>query len=72
MKIMTISNGTKRIVLIPENDSERADLQTMSKVETQKLLTDKALSVLDVVIPEGSLIIQSKQLGPGKAGGAEE
>lgn len=63
MKTMIISNGTKRLILIPENDAERADLELISKQETQKLLTDKALSVIDTVIPEGSLIIQSRTLG---------
>jgi hypothetical protein len=62
MKVITISNGTKRLVLIPENDSERADLELISKQETQKLLTDKTLSVIDQVIPEGSLIIQSSKI----------
>lgn len=65
MKVMIISNGTKRLILIPENDSEKADLELISKQETQKLLTDKALSVIDIVVPEGSLIIQSKSLGSG-------
>lgn len=66
MKTMFISNGTKRLILIPENDAERADLLALSKQETQKIITDKILSVIDVSIPEGSLIIQSKTLGNNK------
>lgn len=64
MKVTIIKNGTIRMVLSPENDSDLRDLEVISKLETQMVLTKSSMAVLDTIIPEGSIIIQSsKTLG---------
>jgi len=63
MKVTIVKNGSIRMVVSPESDSERSDLETMAKMDVQIILTKQAMAIIDVPIPEGSMIIQSKSLG---------
>ena len=59
MKVEILMNGTTKIVLIPENDIEKAILDNVSKNEIMATSITQHTAILDKVVQEG-LIIASK------------
>jgi hypothetical protein len=59
MKVEVILNGTSKLVLIPENDIERAVLGEIGKAEIDATLIANHTQILDKVIQDG-LVIKPK------------
>jgi hypothetical protein len=56
MKVEVILNGTTKIVLIPENDIEKAVLEGMAKTEVQAYGINQHTQILDKVVLDGLVI----------------
>ena len=56
MKVEVILNGTTKIVLIPENDVEKAILEGMAKNEVQAYGINQHTQILDKVVLDGLVI----------------
>ena len=59
MKVEILMNGTTKIVLIPENDIEKAILDNVGKNDVMATSITQHTAILDKVVQEG-LIIASK------------
>jgi hypothetical protein len=59
MKVEILLNGTTKIVLIPENDIEKAILDNVGKNDVMATTISQHTAILDKVVQEG-LIIASK------------
>jgi hypothetical protein len=60
MKVEILMNGTTKIVLLPENDIEKAILDSMSKNEVDAIMIKQQTHILDKVIQE-ALVISTKK-----------
>ena len=56
MKADVIVNGSIRLVLIPENDLEKAALKQLSQGAIDGTIIDKQTQILDKVIHDGLVI----------------
>lgn len=63
MKTDIILNGSVKIVLVPENDLEKAILAQFSKLDIESKLIESHTQILDKTLQDG-LIIQSKKVAP--------
>ena len=59
MKVKIAMNGKIKFVLIPESDTEAALLKDASKTELDSHLVTQATTLIDEMIPDGSLIIST-------------
>jgi hypothetical protein len=59
MKVEILMNGTTKIVLIPENDIEKAILDNVGKNDVMATSITQHTAILDKIVQEG-LIIASK------------
>lgn len=60
MKVEILMNGTTKIVLLPENDIEKAILDSMSKNDVDAMMIKQQTHILDKVIQE-ALVISTKK-----------
>lgn len=56
MKVEVLLNGTTKIVLIPENEIEKAILDGVGKSEVQATSITQHTQILDKVVQEGLVI----------------
>ncbi len=56
MKVEVLLNGTTKIVLLPENDIEKAILENVGKTEVETTTITQATAILDKIIQEGLVI----------------
>jgi hypothetical protein len=56
MKVEILLNGTTKIVLIPENDIEKAILDNVGKNEVMATTISQHTAILDKVVQEGLVI----------------
>lgn len=56
MKVEILLNGTTKIVLIPENDIEKAILDNVGKNDVMATSISQHTAILDKVIQEGLVI----------------
>ena len=56
MKVEILLNGTTKIVLIPENDIEKAILDNVGKNEVMATTISQHTAILDKVVQEGLII----------------
>ena len=56
MKVEILLNGTTKIVLIPENDIEKAILENVGKNEVMATTISQHTAILDKVVQEGLVI----------------
>jgi hypothetical protein len=56
MKVEILLNGTTKIVLIPENDIEKAILDNVGKNEVMATSISQHTAILDKVVQEGLVI----------------
>lgn len=56
MKVECLLNGTTRIILIPENDLEKAIIESVSKGGIQGTLISQHTQILDRVVQDGLVI----------------
>jgi hypothetical protein len=56
MKVEVLLNGTTKIVLIPENDIEKAILDSVAKNEVQAYGINQHTQILDKVVIDGLVI----------------
>jgi hypothetical protein len=56
MKVEVLLNGTTKIVLIPENDIEKAILESIAKNEVQAYGINQHTQILDKVVIDGLVI----------------
>jgi hypothetical protein len=63
MKTDIILNGSVKIVLVPENDLEKAILAQFSKLDIESKLIESHTQILDKTLQDG-LVIQSKKVAP--------
>lgn len=61
MKVEILMNGSTKIVLLPENEIEKAILENMGKSEVDTLMIKQQTHILDKVIQE-ALVISSKKV----------
>ena len=59
MKVEVILNGTSKLVLIPENDIERAVLNEIGKADVDATIIANHTQILDKIIQDG-LVIKAK------------
>ena len=60
MKVEILMNGTTKIVLLPENEIEKAILDSMSKNDVDAIMIKQQTHILDKVIQE-VLVISNKK-----------
>lgn len=60
MKVEILMNGTIKIVLLPENEIEKAILDSMSKNDVDAIMIKQQTHILDKVIQE-ALVISNKK-----------
>jgi hypothetical protein len=60
MKVEILMNGTTKIVLLPENEIEKAILDSMSKNDVDAIMIKQQTHILDKVIQE-ALVISNKK-----------
>jgi len=64
MKVEMLMNGVKKIVLIPEDDVEKAFLESFSKSSNlESTLIDKQMPILDIIIHDGLIIKSGSENG---------
>jgi hypothetical protein len=56
MKVEILLNGTTKIVLIPENDIEKAILDNVGKNDVMATTISQHTAILDKVVQEGLVI----------------
>lgn len=56
MKVEILLNGTTKIVLIPENDIEKAILDNVGKNDVMATTISQHTAILDKVVQEGLII----------------
>lgn len=56
MKVEILLNGTTKIVLIPENDIEKAILENVGKNDVMATTISQHTAILDKVVQEGLVI----------------
>jgi hypothetical protein len=56
MKVEILLNGTTKIVLIPENDIEKAILDNVGKNDVMATSISQHTAILDKVVQEGLVI----------------
>jgi hypothetical protein len=56
MKVEVLMNGTTKIVLIPENDIEKAILDGVGKGDIQATSISQHTQILDKVVQDGLVI----------------
>jgi hypothetical protein len=70
MKVEILMNGTTKIVLLPENEIEKAILDSMSKNDVDAIMIKQQTHILDKVIQE-ALVISNKKASITSVGNAE-
>jgi hypothetical protein len=60
MRVEVLMNGTTKIVLIPENDIEKAILDSVGKLDVEANFIDKGTAILDKIVPEALVITPKK------------
>ena len=63
MKVEILMNGTTKIVLLPENEIEKAILDSISKNEVDAMMIKQQTHILDKVIQEALVISTKKTTG---------
>lgn len=61
MRVELLMNGTTKIVLIPENDIEKAILDNVSKMEIETTFLTQGTAILDKVVAEAFVISPKKK-----------
>lgn len=61
MKVELLMNGTTKIVLIPENDIEKAILDGVSKMDIETTFLTQGTAILDKLVPEALVISPKKK-----------
>lgn len=61
MRVEVLMNGTTKIVLIPENDIEKAILDNVSKMELETAYLTHGTAILDKLVPEAFVICPKKK-----------
>lgn len=70
MKVEILMNGTTKIVLLPENEIEKAILDNLSKNDVSAIMIKQQTHILDKVIQE-ALVISNKKATITPVGNAE-
>jgi len=60
MKVEILMNGTTKIVLLPENEIEKAILDSMSKNDVDAIMIKQQTHILDKVVQD-ALVISTKK-----------
>lgn len=61
MKVEILMNGSTKIVLLPENEIEKAILENMSKSDVDTFMIKQQTHILDKVIHE-ALVISTRKV----------